>query len=140
MEKLKGYHKIEHSGFLLITCKLYNPETRDVKRVTVEDFDYPYGESPHLSLEEFTLEELEKIRGMEIDKEARRLYNLHQGRVDVGAIIEVVKGRKYPAGTRGKVIKVYDIKDCYGRFIAEYCITDNGLKVATKNVKVISWS
>ena len=138
LKEHEGYHKIDHSGGSLITCYLYNPETRDLKRYVVDDMEYNYGHG--LISDEYDMKTLEYIRySMDENDEVKRLYNLHQGNVDVGATIEVVKGRKYPAGTRGKVTKVYDYLDRYGRFVAEYCLTNNGLKVSTKNVVVVDY-
>ncbi len=135
MERLKGYKKIKHSGGSLITCELYNPATKDLKRVIVDDMEYQYGDG--LINRDYPMEVLEAIRSMPIDDNTLYQYNIDQGIPCVGAKIEVVKGRKYPKGQQGKIINMYDYKDCYGRYVTTYCITDNGMKITTNNIKVI---
>ena len=62
MERLKGYKKIKHSGGSLITCELYNPATKDLKRIVVDDMEYQYGDG--LINRDYPMEVLEAIRSM----------------------------------------------------------------------------
>jgi len=135
MERLHGFHKVKHEGGILITCIFYNPKTKQEIRITVDDREYPYGESPLLS--HAYSEILEEVRRMPINDRVRRQRLFDNGHVVEGATIEVVKGRKYQKGDRGVVTKVYDHKDTYGRWVAEYCLTDNGMKINTANVNVV---
>lgn len=135
LEKLKGYKKIHESYGSLRKVTMYNTTTRDKKCIITDDMEYEY-QGGHTSTE-YTGIELKKLWDMHIDEDALLQYKKDNGIMHIGAKIEVIKGRKYPRGTTGTVIKLYDYKDKYGRFIAEYCITDNNLKVDTKNVQII---
>jgi|GEM_PF-6850715 hypothetical protein len=70
------------------------------------------------------------------DETERNAYFRHLGIIQVGDIIEVVKGKKYPHGTRGIVTFVYEYQRPNGSGFVTYCLTDNGMKVAAKNVKI----
>ena len=64
--KLNGFRKIgKDYSYSLKTVYLYNPETKESKHITVDDTDYPYGDG-NIN-RDFTLEELELLRTMDID-------------------------------------------------------------------------
>ena len=136
MKSLDGFKKIGHSGGSLITVVMFNPQSGETKRVNVRDYDYDdvYG---GLSSSELSPSEKDELYYMDIDTDAENEWKFRNGIPYVGCEVEVVKGRKYSNGERGKVVKMYDCKDRYGRFVAKYIITDNGMKINKDNVKVV---
>ena len=134
--KLNGFRKIEEDySYSLKTVDLYNPETKESKHIIVDDTEYQYGEG-NIN-RDFTLDELELLRTMDIDEEALKQYNKDNDVIDIGSIIEVVKGRKYTKGTIGTVIKIVEYRDRYKRYVTDYLFTDNGMKIDCRNVKRI---
>lgn len=132
MKQLEGFYKIASSGGSLVSSTFYNPITKETKRIITDDLEYQYGDG--LISRDFTLTELETIHDMSINKDVLKQYNIDNSIPFIGAKIEVVKGRKYTKGSQGVIDKLYDYKDKYGRFVAVYCITDNGMKINTDNV------
>lgn len=131
--KLNGFRKInEDYSYSLKTVDLYNPETKESKHIIVDDTEYQYGNG-NIN-RDFTLDELELLRIMDIDEEALKQYNKDNNIIDIGSIIEVVKGRKYTKGTTGIVIKIVKYKDKYGRYVTDYIFTDNEMKIDCRNV------
>ena len=131
--KLNGFKKIdENYSYSLKTVYLYNPETKESKHIIVDDTEYQYGDG-NIN-KDFTLDELELLRTMDIDEEALKQYNKDNNIIDIGSIIEVVKGRKYTKGTTGAVVKIVKYKDKYGRYVTDYIFTDNGMKIDYRNV------
>ena len=131
--KLNGFKKIaEDYSYSLKTVYLYDPETKESKHIIVDDTEYQYGDG-NIN-KDFTLDELELLRTMDIDEEALKQYNKDNNIIDIGSIIEVVKGRKYTKGTTGAVVKIVKYKDKYGRYVTDYIFTDNGMKIDCRNV------
>ena len=131
--KLNGFRKIdENYSYSLKSINLYNPDTKESKHIIVDDTEYQYGDG-NIN-RDFTLEELELLRTMDIDEEALKQYNKDNNIIDIGSIIEVVKGKKYTKGTTGIVIKIVKYRDRYGRYVTDYIFTDNGMKIDYRNV------
>ena len=68
---IEGFYKIAVDGGSLVTCKLYNPKTKELLDVIVDDYEYPYGEGPFIYgmyKEGFTPTMLEEIRRMPLTK------------------------------------------------------------------------
>lgn len=134
---LKTYKKIGHEvNGGLVTCIFYDTATKDIKKIIVDDLEYNYGDGYINS--NYTTDQLEMFRSMSIDGEALRQYKIDNNILFVGAEIEVIKGRKYKKGERGIITKIYDYNDCYGRFVATYCLTDNNMKINLNNVKMVN--
>lgn len=134
--KLEGFRKIgEDYRHSLKTAYLYNTDTKEYKSVIVDDTDYNYGDG--MIDRNLNLDELEALKFMKIDIEAVRQYNKDNNIIDIGSVIEVVKGRKYPKGTIGTVTKITAYKDKYNRYVTDYLFTDSGIKIDIKNVKRI---
>ena len=55
----------------------------------------------------------------------------------VGDVVEVVKGRKYPHGTRGVVSRVYDYKIPNSSRKVPYVELEDGKRVALSNVRYV---
>ena len=131
--KLNGFRKIdENYSYSLKSINLYNPDTKESKHIIVDDTEYQYGDG-NIN-KDFTLDELELLRTMDIDEEALKQYNKDNNIIDIGSIIEVVKGRKYTKGTTGAVVKIVKYKDKYGRYVTDYIFTDNGMKIDYRNI------
>ena len=139
MKKLEGFKKIGHRGGSFVKVEMWNPETKEFKAICVRDYEYSdmYGMGLSAYNEDFTPDEKDELYYMDIDEDALNDYNFEHSIPYVGCEVEVVKGRKYSHGDRGRVVKMYDYKDKYGRFIAKYIITDNGMKINKDNVKVV---
>ena len=136
MKGLEGYRKIAQTSGSFITVKMFNPQTGDIKHINVRDYDYQ-NIYEGLSSSEYTPEEKDELYYMDIDEKALSDWKYRNNVPYKGCEIEVVRGRKYKHGDRGKVVKMYDVKDKYGRYVAEYIITDNGMKINRANVKVV---
>lgn len=135
--KLEGFKKIgEDYRYSLKTVYLYNTDTKEYKSITVDDTEYSYGDG--MINRHFNLDELEALRHMDIDIEAVKQYNKDNNIIDIGSVIEVVKGRKYSKGTVGTVTKIIAYKDRYNRYITDYLFTDTGMKIDIRNVKRIA--
>ena len=136
MYKLQDYKKVYHTvGGGLIIVGLYNVDTKDLKKIIVDDLEYHHGGGMIDS--NYTIEELKLIANLSIDENALYQYNYDNGVICTGMTIEVVKGRKYKKGTKGTVIKRYPYYDKYGRWVADYILTDNGLRINVNNVKIV---
>lgn len=104
---LEGYKKIKENRGNLVTVFMYNPETKDLKSIIVEDYEYQYGDGFMAQyVDIYGLEFLEKIRFMPIDKKALYQYNVDHDIIQVGSAIEVVKGRKYAKGTQDIITNI----------------------------------
>lgn len=135
MKQLEGFFKINSRGGSLVSSTFYNPATKEIKRIITDDLEYQYGDG--LISRDFSLSDLEIIHDMDINQEVLKQYNTDNNIPFIGAKIEVIKGRKYAKGSQGIINTLYDYKDKYNRFIAVYCITDNGMKINTGNVSII---
>lgn len=129
-----AFKKVDFEGGTLRQVVLYNPETKETLRVTVDDAEYPRGASPFLK---YPPEVLERLARAPIDKEAQKLWKRNFGEVFVGDVVEVVKGRKYPHGTRGVVSRVYDYKIPNSSRKVPYVELEDGKRVALSNVRYV---
>lgn len=126
-ETLAGFRKIGTDVSLsLVHAVMWNPETKECIRVTVDDYDYTYPDGPFMaeSIRKYGLAEVECIRGASIDAVALRDFNVHHNVAFVGAEVEVTRGRKIPIGTKGHITRIRDIHDRYGRQVATYADID----------------
>jgi len=137
---LNGYYKVdEHCGGSLVDVIMYNPDNGDILRLTVEDFEYEYGDGPFVTstLKLMSEPEMYALRCAPFDGEARFLYRKQCGIIEEGDWVQIVSGRKYPIGTEGRIKRIYDICDRYGRKQATYCELDTGEKTSICNVEII---
>jgi len=138
LDMYSDYKKIVHTGGSLVRCTLYNPNTQKTIDFIVDDYEYQYGDG--LINQEFDLETLEHIRRMQIDPEALKHYRYHVLKeIDVGSVVEVVRGRKYPIGLRGTVKKLYEhvVPNTYNKVKVQYAVLDTGERINVKNLKVL---
>lgn len=128
---LDGFRKIgKKVGRSLVQVQMWNPDTKEMLSIVVEDYDYQYPDGPFLApaVKSYGLPVLEHLRNAPIDNAALHDYNVYNDIVFVGAEVEVVKGRKVPIGTTGAVTRIRDVSDRFGRHVATYAdiATDGG--------------
>lgn len=148
--EIDGFVKVDKTyGGGLWSVGLWNPETHEHKRVVCEDTDYN---------DSFTMGMVSR----EYDAQTRIWMLLHmpyfggsleiKGRYEAwkyqqnvkanhimeGMTIEVVKGRKYPIGTRGVVKGFSSFYDRYGREQTRYVVTTDGKRIPYQNCKAIA--
>ena len=120
---LDGFHKIGTDvSPSLVHVAMWNPETKELRRIVVEDYEYAYPDGPFMagSVREYGLDTIERIHDAPVDKDALRDFNIHNNIVFVRAIVKVAKGRKVPIGTTGTVTRIRQIHDRYGRRVSTY--------------------
>ena len=116
------FYKVGQDGGTYVVATLYNPITDETKTQRVRDYDYADGSRDD-----------DELYDMPIDEEVRRIWLHRNGLILVGDTIKVVKGRKIPHGTVGKVVDKKPWRDNYGRTRAIYLYLDNGDKVNEDN-------
>lgn len=121
-----GYYKVELTGGSLISAIFFNPATKEIKHIIVRDYDY-----------EKDVKDNDELYFLPIDESARREYLHYNGIICIDDQIEIYKGRKYPAGTTGRVTKIKPYYDRYNRFICNYLYLDNGCKVSADNCRLM---
>ena len=120
------FYKVSHNGGTYVTGLFFNPVTRETRLERLRDYDYDDCRNDN-----------DELYYMPINEEAARLYRRHIGLVEAGDLVEVVKGRKMPIGYVGRVVRVYDWKDCYGRVQATYAVFEDGQKTSVWNCKIL---
>lgn len=139
---LNGFVKVnDYQDGSFKKVELWNPATKEFKRVIVDDMEYQYGEGPFVAREYIGADRWARFDG---SKEIEKAYNewhyaecLKRGEIIEGMTIEVFKGRKYPKGTTGEVKSIYEVHDCYGRWVADYILTTDGKRIPKQNCKAI---
>lgn len=122
-KSLDGFRKVgTETSPSLVHVLMWNPDTKELRRIVVEDYEYAYPDGPFMteSIREYGLDEVERIHDAPVDEDALRDYAIHRNIVSVHAIVRVAKGRKVPVGTVGTVTRIRDIHDRYGRHVATY--------------------
>lgn len=122
---MEGFYKVAENGGTYVTGVFYNPETGEVKRELLRDYDYADGSRDN-----------DELYYMPINEEVRILWLHSMGRILVGDVVEVVKGRKIPIGTIGKVKDIRPYKDRYGRRVADYVYFEDGTRTNIDNCKL----
>ena len=127
---------------------LWNPETKEFKTVACEDTDYDRPTMGMVSGEYdahtrmYMLAKMPFFGGSKEVKDAYESWNYQQNvkanHIMVGMTIEVVKGRKYPIGTRGVVKGFSSYCDRYGREHTRYVVTTDGKRIPQQNCKAIA--
>lgn len=122
---MDGFFKVAENGGSYVTGVFYNPETGEVKRAVLRDYDYADGSRDN-----------DELYYMPINEEARVLWLHSMGTILVGDLVEVVKGRKIPIGTIGRVADIRPYRDCYGRVVADYVYFEDGTRTNIRNCKL----
>ena len=123
---MDGFKKVAQDGGTYVVATFYNPETKEVKTKCVRDYDYA-----DCSRDD------DDLYCMPIDEQACRDYKHYCGMILQDDLVEVVKGRKVPIGTQGRVVKIRQVNDRYGRWVADYVDLDNGYSTNVANCKMI---
>lgn len=131
-----GFRKIgQRLSGGVVWVAMWNPETKSRIEVPVEDYEYQYGDGPFVApaVAEYGLGELERLHDADIDDDALRDFNIHEGVVFKGAEVRVDRGRKVPVGTVGVVSRIRDVHDRYGRPVATYAdiVSEDGSRHST---------
>lgn len=119
------FRKVAQKGGTYVVATFVDTNTWEVKTECVRDYDYSDGSRDN-----------DDLYFMPIDEEAKWMWLHHNGVIQVGDEVEVVKGKKVPIGTVGKATKVYDVYDKYKRWVAKYVAMDNGYKTNVDNCKL----
>lgn len=123
---MNGFKKVAEQGGTYITATFYNPETGETKSQCVRDYDYADGSRDN-----------DELYYMPIDEDARKQWLHSRGIILEGDTIEVVKGRKVKVGTVSVVVKTREIKDRYGRWVADYVVLENGEQTNVANCRLV---
>lgn len=122
---MDGFFKVAESGGTYVTGIFYNPTTNTVRRELLRDYDYADGSRDN-----------DELYYMPINEEARTLWLHSMGRILVGDVVEVYKGRKVPVGTVGRVKDIKPFKDRYGRTVADYVYFEDGQRTNIENCRL----
>ena len=122
-----GFYKVNEIGGIFVTGTFYNPKTGESRSEVLRDYDYADCSRDNDSLYH-----------MEIDEAARRAWMHSQGKILPGDTVEVYKGRKVKKGTVGKVDRIREINDKYGRWVADYVVLEDGQQTNVKNCKIVT--
>lgn len=125
----KGYYCVGTDGFSLSYATYFNPETKDKFTKLVWDIDDPRVENEP---------EVQILRALPYaDSAVMRAYNHFIGKIQVGDLVEVYKGRKIPKGYRGEVVKIWTWHDQYHRPQTTYVVFPDGQKTNIANCRLV---
>lgn len=123
---MDGFFKVAESGGTYVTGKFFNPTTGEEKSVLLRDYDYADGSRDN-----------DELYYLPIDEEARTIWRHKHNIIEVGDVVEVVKGRKLPIGKVGRVKDIKPYKDRYGRTQTEYVYFEDGERTSIDNCKIM---
>ena len=129
MDNYNGYFKVEESCGSVSVGKFYNPETKKEFSKIIYDND-----DDRLLFDD----EIQALRQLPLNEMVRYHWKHEKGIPQKGDMVEVVKGRKVPKGTKGVIVAIHPIYDKYRRWQADYVYFDNGLKTNITNVKLLT--
>ena len=121
-----GYKKVHQEGGVFITATFFNPTTKEEKVLCVRDYDYADCSRDH-----------DDLYKMEIDKEVRKIWLHHNGKILPGDTVKVVKGRTIQHGFVGTVREIRPYYDNYKRWIADYIYFVGGGKINSANCELV---
>ncbi len=116
------FYKVEQHGGTYITATFYNPDTKETKITRVRDYDY-----------DDCSRDNDELYYMPIDEEVRTIWLHDNGKILVGDVVKVVKGRTIEHGYTGKVKDIKPYNDKYGRWLADYICFEDGRKINIDN-------
>ena len=118
----EGFFKVRQEGGSYVVATFFNPETKESFTKCVRDYDYA-----DCSRDD------DELYYAEINEEAKKAWLRHNGVIQIGDSVKVVKGRKVPIGTVAVVSGITKWKDQYGRTQAVYAVLDNGMRTNINN-------
>ena len=126
MEFENRFYKIGQHGGTYVVAELWNPVTKEHSSKCVRDYDY-----------DDCSRDDDDLYYAPIDEDAKRDCLHFNGVILEGDDAEVVKGRTIEHGFVGKVMKVKELKDRYGRWIADYIYFEDGRKINMDNCRLV---
>lgn len=129
ISEYKGFYLVKTDGFSVTYGTFFNPVTKECfkKRIWDND-DWQVENEP----------EVQALRMLPHANEAvMKAYNRFIGKIQVGDLVEVYKGRKVPKGYRGVVVKIWEWHDCYGRGQTTYVNFSDGQKTSISNCRLV---
>ncbi len=124
----EGFYLVKTEGFSVSYGTFFNPTTKEKFERCIWDIDDPRVENEP---------EVRALRALPRSDAAARAYWRHVGKIQVGDLVEVYKGRKVPKGYRGVVVKIWDWRDCYGRSQTTYVNFADGQKTNISNCRLV---
>jgi len=125
-DDMEGWKKISQDGSTFITASFWNSTLKEEVYLVTRDYDYDDCRNDN-----------DYLYGMPVDEEALRDYRKHNGIIQEGDKVKVVKGRTLPKGFIGVVKSRYKILDRYGRYVTDYLRFYSGEKINITNVELI---
>ena len=121
-----GFYKVETSGFSLTSATFFNPITKESFSKIVWDND-----------DDRVKEENEDLYYLPICERAKQLWLNHNGVIQTGDMVKIVKGRKM-VGEVKKVVRFYEWEKVgsYGNIGTTYCVFDDDTKVNINNCEL----
>lgn len=125
-DDMEGWAKISQGGSTFITARFWNSYLKEDVYLVTRDYDYDDCHNDN-----------DYLYNMSVDEEALREYKKHNGIIQEGDRVKVVKGRTLPKGFIGVVKSRYNIFDRYGRYVTDYLRFYSGEKINIANVELV---
>lgn len=121
-----GFYKVETSGFSLTSATFFNPVTKESFSKVIWDND-----DDRVKIEN------EHLYYLPICKKAKKLWLNHNGVIQKGDMVKIVKGRKM-VGEVKKVVRFYEWEKAgtYGYVGTTYCVFEDNTKVNVENCEL----
>ena len=129
LKQYEGFYLVNTDGFSVTYGTFFNPTTKErfTKRIWDND-DWRVENEP----------EVQALRALPYASEAvMRAYYRFIGKIQVGDLVEVYKGRKIPKGYRGEVVKIWTWYDQYRRPQTTYVVFPDGQKTSISNCRLV---
>lgn len=129
LKQYEGFYLVNTDGFSVTYGTFFNPTTKErfTKRIWDND-DWRVENEP----------EVQALRMLpRPDETVMKAYYHFIGKIQVGDLVEVYKGRKIPKGYRGVVVKIWDWRDQYGRSQTTYVNFQDGQKTSISNCRLV---
>ena len=123
---LEGFAKISQSGGMYIVANFYNPSTKEHKSLCVRDYDYADKSR-----------DIDELYYLPINEEVRSQWHHDQNIIQVGDMVEVVKGRKLRIGKVATVKAIKPWHDRYGRCQTTYLYFTDGTRTSIDNCVLV---
>ena len=128
------FYKVAHNVGSLVQVILFDPDTTEVRSITVDDQEAQFQGQGLCS--NLPVEELNRFANMPIDKQARKKYLRFKGIISITDVVKVIKGRKYAKGTLIAVKELYTFDTGRGQKIP-YIYGTNNEKISQYNCELV---
>lgn len=129
LKQYEGFYLVNTDGFSVTYGTFFNPTTKErfTKRIWDND-DWRVENEP----------EVQALRALpRPDETVMKAYYRFIGKIQVGDLVEVYKGRKVPKGYKGVVVKIWNWRDQYGRSQTTYVNFADGQKTNIGNCRLV---